>query len=505
MVAAARDLRRRPFLDGRVRMVSLLMLANTVCFVGLVALYSIHGPGIYVDGATVALASIYFVLLSVTLYGFRASTRSVTLILGFIGIIFYAQRWAILLAAPETNRYSSYVAMDAADTNHAGLFLVMTWAALLVGLKLAEVVPPRVPKPNRGWTKVPVNRWVVYALGTGITFVHAVLLATAFAHGRNYLTSNILVSKILLQFVSYDGIYVLLTVLFLVDRAIEKSKSERRFIIGYLVLYSLFAASYGHKSAIVDILLIYWFCQLVLRDFTISRRLLALTATAILALAGMFAVHNAVRASLYYPHGPSFQERWATAVEQFELDYRGYPDTFLQLSRRLGGIDWLMLETHEPTTSDLRAVLSLRELFQSAANRLVPTPRPIYPDVVGVAAAIPLVVRRLPSQALNEFQEYPTMLGWLYLVFGYWAVPAAVVFGLILGLLVRRSISRITELLVLSYLVWDFVLGGVLVESLKTLLIYWLILTLLRMLFGLRRTWSTGREKRRLSHAVSGA
>ena len=476
---------------GTVHLRTLVMAANVACFLALVIAYLAVGPGTYVDGTTVILAFAYFLLLTVLLYGFRRATQTVTLMIGLIGIAFYAQRPVFLLLFPDTYRYS-FVAWDGVqwrqgvettvgDVNRAMIFLLVITLGLIAGLKIGEMFSPGRPRFLDGWLNVARNRWVVYWAGCVTFLIESALVPLAFAKYGGQIGSSSLAGKIGLHFVLYNGIYPSVAMLALLDSAVVKTRREFAMIYFLLFLWMFTAFITAKKWAVVGVILYYVLVRLVLGQFRFSTRFITLAAAGVVGVGLMFPLHSAVAAFWEVPGDASPGARWSAAAEEFTTDYLGYGHVLVQFSERFGGIDWITVVMMDEETEPLRKLVNVPAFFEAAANHFIPTPQPLFPDVVDVSGAIPVVVRGLPADITKTFGEYPTLAGWLFLLFGYGAVVAMFLYGVGLAVLFRARISRLTAVVFLTLAVWDLLPAGVLLEEVKTLLMYTLILKILSL------------------------
>lgn len=456
---------------------TLLMVANVGLTLALLVLFAIHGPSQYIDGWSVALAIGHCLVLSYALAFTRGPAERVVYVFVVANLLFYAHRPLFLLF--DQFRYARFMTTDAATINAAMAFALACNVAFLVGIRLATATVRARVGERPSWYHAAANRKVLYVAGILVFGIQLALIPFLYASGRGRVWSDNVVAKVFLHFIVYNAIFLYVPIYLLVHRGIRKTSSEKLLLAALIGIQAVLVFATANKDAFLAALVVYLLAKIVHREPIFSRRFVAIALLSIVVLAFMFPLHHAVKT--FWVQGGNVDARWQAAVAEYDLDHESVGDDLLHVSDRLAGYDWIAACMERQ--AGLRQYVSFGTFAKSLANRVVPLPTLPFPDTLAISAAMPIVVRGVSVEATKEFGEYPSFLGWMWLLVGPLGPALVLLFGFAIAAIVRRGVPPDIEVYLLSALIIDLYLGGDLVEEIKAIGMYLLIRGILHIFF----------------------
>lgn len=462
---------------------NLLLIGNFFCFCALLVSYTLKGPTRLVDGISIFLCFLYFIVLSISLFSFKKASRPVVYLFVFTNLILYAHRTFFLHLFPEYGRYTPYFAFNANNTNDALYFLLICTIAAIAGFKTGELFPNSEFKLFRKeWFERNSNRLLFYIVSCVVMLTNIILSLLFFNETYQKLWSDNFFVKLLLHFIVYNAIYLYIPMLILVHPKIVKSKRERKLLTVIFILVILQVVVSISKGVLFSIFFAYLCAKLTLHDFKFSKIFVGLSMTALLLMGVMFPFHKAIQNVMLN----STQTRVQSFIEGYQKSTAGYLGDLLAFSRRVGGIDWISVCMLEEANTMLKRHITLKNTIKHACNRLIPIPK-IFPETLGPAAGFIVAVRQVSSEDTKHVNEYPTLLGFVYLLFGYGGALIIFLWGFICILMMRMTASSDIKILFLVHLMFGLFLSGLFVSMLKQFFIYFFFLWFIRLFMFKRK------------------
>lgn len=460
-----------------------------VFYIALLALYSLGGSGVLIDGDSILLASIYFILLILSLYFYKGNTRVAVYTFVLLSIMYYGQRFVFLYLFPESIRFAQTVVYNTNDINTALVYLLICTTAVLIGFKAGEFYPA-----NRGNNKKEkwLPKWLYYESSRKkfyiislCVYITRIIMSIYYQHTAEglLLTTRItdsFILKLLLHLLFYFNFVPIIIFIILLQPEIKRKANENITIFIIFLLMMLTSLSQGSKAAIISIVFCYFVVKLVREDYVFKKKALALALIIVLTMPIMAPLSVTVRTSII---------RGVTSVEQFKEIYKnatnGFIDDLVSTSSRLGGVDWLAVAVSENAGSELKDYVNLSSLGKDAANRLIPIPK-IFPDKLNMLQEYTMVVWRIPAEKTFKVTELPTFLGVSYLFFNYFAVFIVFLWAMTSVVVLKSNMSIIIKALFFQHLVVQLFMGGDIVESVKAFFMAVFILWLIKFVVALR-------------------
>jgi hypothetical protein len=453
---------------------------------------------ILINGDSVLLASIYYILLIISLYLYKGSTKVAVYIFFLLSLIFYAQRIVFLYIFPESIRYAWTVNYTTNDINTALLYLLICTIAVFIGFKAGEFFPLSGRNNKEGkwlpeWLYSEPSRMKFYIISICVYLIR-IIMSVYYQHTAegallNTRITHSFIMKLILHLLFYFNFVQLIIFIILLYPGIKRKSKENILILIIFALLMLTSLSQGSKAAIISIALSYFIVKILLEDYTFRKKALALTLIIMLTFPVMAPLSVTVRTSIILG---------VKSIEQFNRIFkkanRGYIDDLIANSSRLGGVDWLAVAMSKEKKDELKECVNLSSLGQDAARRLIPVPN-IFPDGPNMLQKYTAVVWRLPKEEVCKVTELPTFLGVSYLLFGYFAFFIVFLWGMISVIVMRSNISLILKALFYQHLVIQLFLGGDIVESVKAFFMAVFILWLIKLVIAPRYKLSLVTQK----------
>lgn len=444
---------------------------------------------ILINGDSVLLASIYFILLIISLYLYKGSTRVAVYVFVLLSLIFYAQRIVFLYLFPESIRYAQTVNYNTNDINTALLYLLICTIAVFLGFKAGEFF--RLSRGNNKegkwlpeWLYCESSRMKFYIISICVYLIRIVMSVyyqhTAEGALLNTRITHSFIMKLILHLLFYFNFVQLIIFIILLYPGIKRKTKENILILFIFALLMLTSLSQGSKAAIISIALSYFIVKIFLEDYTFSKKALALTLIIIFTFPVMAPLSVAVRTSIILG---------VKSIGEFNKIFKkgnqSYTDDLIANSSRLGGVDWLAVAVSKDKKDELKDCVNLSSLGQDAARRLIPVPN-LFPDKPNMLQKYTTVIWKLPREEISKVTELPTFLGVSYLIFGYFSFFVVFLWAMISVIVMRSNISLVLKVLFFQHLVIQLFLGGDIVESVKAFFMAVFILWLIKFVIAPR-------------------
>jgi len=430
------------------------------------------------------LSSIYFVLLIISLYLYKGSTKVAVYIFFLLSLIFYAQRIVFLYIFPESIRYARTVNYTTSDINTALLYLLICTIAVFIGFKAGEFIPLKKGNSKESkwlpkWMYSESSRMKFYIVSLCVYLIR-IIMSVYYQHTAegallNTRITQSFVMKLVLHLLFYFNFVQLIIFIILLHPDIRRKTKENITILIIFALLMLTSLSQGSKAAVISIALSYFVVKIMLENYTFKKKTLALVLIIMLTFPVMAPLSVSVRTSIIL--GVKSMDQFSRI---FKKASQGYIDDLIANSSRLGGVDWLAVAVSEDKKDELRGCVNPSSLGEDAARRLIPVPN-LFPDKPNMLQKYTTVVWKLPREEISKVTELPTFLGVTYLLFGYFAFFVVFLWGMISVIVMRSNISLVLKVLFFQHLVIQLFLGGDIVESVKAFFMAVFILWLIKL------------------------